>query len=126
MNSTGNETQFCFRKHDNIGAADAIDDMQYLADCFVDTGELDVLLDCEEPKRIVVGRTGAGKTALLTQVGKGGGEVINLSPHELSLNYIANNTVIQFFENAGLNLSPFTGCYGDTFSLWSYLRRNIQ
>lgn len=109
MNSMGNETQFCFRKHDNIGAADAIDDTQYLADCFVDTGELDVLLDCEEPKRIVVGRTGAGKTALLTQVGKGGGEVISLSPHELSLNYIANNTVIQFFENAGLNLSPFYG-----------------
>lgn len=109
MSSTENETQFCFRKHDNIGAADAIDDTQFLADCFVDTGELGVLLDCNEPKRIVVGRTGAGKTALLTKVGTEGGEVINLSPHELSINYIANNTVIQFFENAGLNLSPFYG-----------------
>lgn len=109
MSSAENETQFCFRKHDNIGAADAIDDTQFLADCFVDTGELDVLLNCDEPKRIVVGRTGAGKTALLTRIGTKGGEVINLSPHELSLNYIANNTVIQFFENAGLNLSPFYG-----------------
>lgn len=33
--------------------------------------------------------------------------MVKLSPHALSLNYIANNNVIQFFETAGVNLTPF-------------------
>ena len=32
---------------------------------------------------------------------------IKLSPHDLSLNFIATNKVIAFFEEAGVNLSPF-------------------
>jgi hypothetical protein len=105
--NNNHESEFTFRKNDDIGAAGAEDDTQFLSECFIDTGEIGTLLDCQNPRRVVVGRTGAGKTALLTEVANLCGEVISLSPHSLSINYIANNTVIRFFEDAGVNLSPF-------------------
>ncbi len=100
-------TQFVFRKHDNVGSAAAEQDSQFLDECFVDTGDGKVLLDIKNPKRIIVGRTGAGKTALLYHLKNSGAHVIQLSPHNLSLNFIATNKVISFFEEAGVNLSPF-------------------
>jgi len=100
------DEEFVFRKHDTIGAAAAEDD-SYLLECFVDIGDLRVLRDCSEAKRIVVGRTGAGKSALLAKIVADQEHVVQLSPHTLSLNYIANNEIIRFFEEAGVNLSPF-------------------
>lgn len=98
---------FIFRKHDNIGAAAAEEDDQFLENCFVDTGDVNLIADCASPKRIVVGRTGSGKSALIRELGRRHRNVIFLSPHDLALNFIANNNVISFFEAAGVNLSPF-------------------
>ncbi|WP_322067781.1 hypothetical protein [Burkholderia cenocepacia] len=44
----------------SVGAMDAESDERFLRDCFLDTGDLDSLEDCQDPKRIVVGRVGAG------------------------------------------------------------------
>ena len=99
------ENHFVFKKHDDIGAAAAEDDSLFLADCFVDTGDLEHLKDCNDPKRIIVGRTGAGKSALLRKLESDCPNVIKLSPHSLSLNYVANNKLIVFFEESGVNLS---------------------
>ena len=107
--------QFVFRKHDNVGAAAAEHDSQFLDACFVDTGDVKFLLDRKNPKRIIVGRTGAGKTALLYRITNSTSHVIQLSPHDLSLNFIATNKVIAFFEEAGVNLAPFYGL------LWKHL-----
>ncbi|MCX7144200.1 MAG: hypothetical protein NT123_24820 [Proteobacteria bacterium] len=104
--SSGNGT-FVFRKHDSVGSASAEDDQQFLADCFIDTGDLSFLLDCECPKRIVIGRTGAGKSALLNALSRTDRHVVQLSPHDLSLNFIATNKVLAFYEEAGVNLSAF-------------------
>lgn len=96
-----------FRRHDIIGCAAAEEDDAFLNTCFVDTGDLQSILEFSDPKRIVVGRTGAGKTALLTKAANSNYEVIEISPHGLSLNYIANNSVINFFETSGLNLAAY-------------------
>jgi hypothetical protein len=98
---------FVFRKHDSIGSAAAEEDVQFLEECFVDTGDLEQLIDCKNPRRIIVGRTGAGKSALLVKLRQRSRHVIELSPHSLALNFIANNNVISFFEAAGVNLSVF-------------------
>lgn len=102
-----NDDKFVFHRHDEIGAAAAEDDSLFLSDCFVDTGDLASLKECRNPKRIIVGRTGAGKSALLSELEKECSNVIKLSPHSLSLNYVANNHLISFFEEAGVNLSIF-------------------
>jgi len=97
---------FKFRRQDNIGAADADDD-GYLQECFVDTGDLETLLDCCNPKSIVVGRTGAGKTALLKVVENRTQRCIIIPPESLSLSYISNSTILKFVEHLGVNLDIF-------------------
>lgn len=99
--------QFKFRKHDNIGAADAEADRAFLEACFIDTGDLKELRDCTSPKRIVVGRTGAGKTALLSQLKAVSDRVIEIHPESLSFGYVANSNVLTFFAQAGVNLDLF-------------------
>lgn len=96
-----------FRRTWKIGAPDAESDQKFLDSCFVDTGALEELTDCEEPRRIVVGRTGIGKTALLKQVEKVEENVIILDPEVLSLNHIANSNVIKFLEEIEVHLDLF-------------------
>ncbi|MEA5448018.1 hypothetical protein VB780_05515 [Leptolyngbya sp. CCNP1308] len=99
--------QFVFRGNQTIGAAAAEQDGQYLSDCFIDTGILSILLDCEDHRCILVGRTGAGKSALVSQLNVDNEHVIPILPDSLSLSYISNSNVINFFTEAGVNLSLF-------------------
>jgi hypothetical protein len=104
MNGT---TQFKFTKTDTVGAADAIDDAAYLQSCFVDTGLVGVLASCSDTRRIVVGRTGAGKTALLQRVADSPGQVITIEPDNLALSYISNSTILRFLAGLGVKLDIF-------------------
>ena len=99
--------KFVFRKNQTIGAANAELDGHYLTQCFVDTGDLLVLRDCDDPRRILVGRTGAGKTALLTRLAELEDHVIQIHPDSLSLTYIANSNILRFFSEAGVHLDIF-------------------
>jgi len=98
--------KFTFRKHASIGAAAAEEDAKFLAECFVDTGDLETLFDCSDRRRIVLGRTGAGKSALLGQL-SGKADVIAINPETLSFNYLANSTVLQFFLGLGVKMDLF-------------------
>jgi hypothetical protein len=57
--------KYVFRRNSSVGAMDAESDEQFLRDCFLDTGDLESLIDSDNPKRIVVGRVGAGKALYL-------------------------------------------------------------
>lgn len=106
MNNS-NGVNFRFRRNDSIGTADAESDDKYISDCFVETGDLDALLDFSSPKRIIVGRTGSGKLALVRKLKEVEENVIELPPQNLSLAYIANSDILKFFEAAGVNLDLF-------------------
>lgn len=98
---------FLILKTDNIGYPAAEEDHSFLQSCFVDSGDLAVLRDTRTPKRIVVGRTGSGKTALLMKFEETQEHVIWLNPESLSLTYLANHTLFGFFESLGINLDLF-------------------
>ncbi|SDX58865.1 hypothetical protein SAMN04515617_10528 [Collimonas sp. OK242] len=93
MSDQNSGIPFRFRRNDTVGTADAESDDNYLSDCFVETGDLEVLRDCGNPKRIIVGRTGAGKSALIRKLKEVEEHVIELPPQNLSLGYIANSDI---------------------------------
>lgn len=98
---------FVFKKNMSIGEVDAENDQKFLGDCFIDTGDYDALHDVENPHSIIIGRTGAGKSALLEQIEDKSERVIRLEPEVLSLRYISNSSVLSFFEDLGVNLDVF-------------------
>src|SRR3989339_2279946 len=99
--------KYIFRKIDTLGASSAEDDSLYLSECFVDIGFLNILRDCSDPRSIIVGRTGVGKTALIKQLNNGEEHVAEISPDDLALTYISNSTILKFLINIGVNLDIF-------------------
>jgi len=101
------QEKFRFKKLDSIGAADAEEDARFLRDCFVDTGDLEALRDMESARRIVIGRTGSGKSALLLRLADAQERVIAVRPESLALAYISNSTILQFMAELGVKLDIF-------------------
>lgn len=95
------------RKHLTLGSIAAENDLQYLTSCFVDTGDYETLVDTEDDRSIILGRTGAGKSALLEMVKSREENVIEIEPEELALNYISHSNVINLLEECGVTLDPF-------------------
>lgn len=100
---------FRFRRNARIGEAAAEMDGEFLFQSFHDIGDYAVLKDTKTPARIVIGRTGSGKTALLRMLKREEDHVIEIDPEHLSLNFISNNDVIKFFEHLGVKLDLFYG-----------------
>ena len=99
--------KFIFRRNQIIGAASAESDSNYLNICFVNTGDIDIIKDCTDPRNILVGRTGSGKSALIIRLAEDEEHVIQISPESLSLSYIANSNIISFFTEAGVKMDIF-------------------
>lgn len=106
---TDKEISFKFKRNADIGTADAETDDKFLFDCFVDTGDLEVLRDSKNPRRIILGRTGAGKSALIRLLKEKEEHVIEIKPADLSLNYIANSNILMYLNEVGVKLDPFFG-----------------
>jgi hypothetical protein len=102
-----NRSQFKFRRHDNVGNEGAEEDKEYLRECFVDTGDLAVLRDTASTRRIVVGRTGAGKTALLLHLADVEDHVSWIEPDQLALQFLTNSTILRYLEQLGVSLDLF-------------------
>jgi hypothetical protein len=109
-------SSFRFKPTDTIGAAAAEDDQDFLTDCFVGTDALPLISDMQNSRLLVLGRTGAGKSALLTALELGQRErVIRISPEQLALTYVANSTVLNFFGTLGSTWTRSSNFYGGMY-----------
>ena len=99
--------KFVFRSNQIIGAAAAEMDDHFLSLCFINTGDIDIIRNLDDPRFILIGRTGAGKSALIRKLPDYEDHIIKLHPESLSLTYISNSNVLRFFSEAGVKLDIF-------------------
>lgn len=97
------------RPNTKIGQLDAENDASFLTECFIDNGLVDTLCDSMQSEAIILGRTGAGKTATLMHINeivdKDNSKLIDLE--DIFLNYLDNSNVIKFLRESGVNLEIF-------------------
>lgn len=105
METTATRT-FKFRKGIHFGNIDAEND-NFLKTCFLDMGDIELLMETSEPKRIVLGRTGTGKTALIEEIRRRSSNVIRIDPEALSLQYLSNSTMLEYLRSIGIHLELF-------------------
>jgi hypothetical protein len=98
--------QIVFRRTDTLGTAAAENDA-LLEKCFIDAGYLERLADTSPSSpRIVLGRTGSGKSALLLEFERRH-YAIRLAPEMLALNHISQSNIISVLASLGVKLEPF-------------------
>src|SRR5665213_2747397 len=91
------QSKIIFQKRDNIGVNDAEDDTKFLIKCFVDNGDFGLMSDYSNPKCLLLGRTGIGKTALISKLKTDKGDrVIIINPEALAMQHITNSTIIRY------------------------------
>lgn len=95
------------RRGMSIGAMAAEDDLRFLSECFIETGQAAQLIDIDSSRCIALGRTGSGKSALLIHIEQSERNYANVDPEDLSLRYISNSDILRFFEEIDINLDVF-------------------
>lgn len=97
--------EFALRHDWSIGSLTAEEDDRFLQSCFVDGGFVQRLAQPANTASIVLGRTGAGKTAILNEVyERNKAHARRIDPEEFSIRYISNSNVIRLFEQLGVQL----------------------
>lgn len=95
-----------FRKNIDIGSLDAESD-HLLLKAFVEKHELEVLEDINNVKSIIIGRTGAGKSALIKYIENNEDHVVRIDPESLSLRHLSNSDIINYFKKIDVKLDLF-------------------
>lgn len=90
-----------------IGELDAEADSKLLDSCFIDNGYLDQLIDVKNPKSIILGRTGSGKSALIYKLEQSIPKCKRLDPHDISIKFLEHSDIINFFESLDIKLDLF-------------------
>lgn len=101
------ENEIRIKKGLKIGELDAESDQKYLDDVFIDNGTISTLIDVEEHASIIVGRTGAGKSALIYKISKSVANPIQIDPTNISIRFLENSNIIQFLNELGIKLDLF-------------------
>lgn len=101
------KSNFSFKTHDIIGFADAVEDREWLYDCFIDTGSLGILRNVSDARCAVVGRTGVGKSALLNKLAEHEDRTTSLDPESLALTYLSSHTSLSFYSDVGVKMDLF-------------------
>lgn len=90
-----------------IGFADASEDREFLDNCYVENNVVSTATSMDDPGCIVLGRTGAGKSAALYKLETTQDNCITINPSDLALSYVSNSTIIGFFHKLGVDLDLF-------------------
>ncbi len=96
-----------FKSNSNIGDISAEQDKEFLDKCFIKTNDYEDIINFNNKKMIILGRTGVGKTAILQELKKTTDIYISINPEEFSLEYINSIDFILRLKSLGVNLDIF-------------------
>jgi Cdc6-like AAA superfamily ATPase len=105
--STSKQNRPILRSGMTIGSASAESDDAFLFEAFLDTGALESVLNFNDKKFLVLGRTGSGKTALIRKVLNDRPNVIKIDPERLSINHIENSNIVSWLIDHEFNIDIF-------------------
>ena len=78
-----------------------------MVECFVETDAYNEVVELENPRTVLLGRTGAGKSAIIEYIKAKQEHVYDFDVGEMAFNYIANNSYIIALEQQGVDLGVF-------------------
>ena len=90
-----------------IGRISAEADEEFLFECFVDSPALAELKLNDSPKMLLLGSTGAGKTAVIRKIQQESDSANLIQLDEMALGYLGNSDVINFLIGLDVNLDLF-------------------
>jgi hypothetical protein len=90
-----------------IGGISAEADEEFLFECFIDSPELAELKLIGSPKMLLLGSTGAGKTAIIKKIQQESDNANLIQLDEIAIGYLANSDVINFLIGLDVNLDIF-------------------
>lgn len=100
------ENAYKFKRNIDIGALNAEDD-KLLMKAFVDKQDLSLLKANDDPKCILLGRTGSGKSALIRYLEETEQQIARINPESMSLRHLSNSDIINYFSNLNVKLDLF-------------------
>ncbi|HIF9136537.1 TPA: P-loop ATPase, Sll1717 family [Photobacterium damselae] len=95
------------KNHLKVGDLDAETDTSLLETCFIDKGYVNQLMDVNDPLSIVLGRTGAGKSALIYKISQLAEKSKQIDPNDISIRFLEYSDIIQFLDALDVNLDLF-------------------
>jgi hypothetical protein len=100
------EKKFKFTKYQEIGSPDAETD-RLLDDAFIEKDAFAAIVDMNNQRSILIGRTGSGKSAIIKHIEKTQERVVRLQPEAMSLRFLSNSTLLDYFRSLDVNLNFF-------------------
>lgn len=95
------------RKGLKLGELAAEADEELLGRCFVNNGIFSRIEDVSDPGAILIGRTGAGKSALVLHVGNTKEHSITIDPADVSIRFLEHSNIIEFLSELNVKLDIF-------------------
>jgi hypothetical protein len=117
--------KFKFNSFLEIGSPDAETDV-LLQKAFIEKDALRALLDMSNQRSILIGRTGSGKSAILKHIELTQEKVCRIEPEAMSLRFLSNSTMLDYFRQIEVNLSFFYKILWKHVFIIELLRLNLS
>lgn len=98
--------KFKIKKNQLVGSPDAETD-EFVLEAFVSLDNIHEIIDVQNQKSILLGRTGSGKSAIIKYLKKHCENVREIAPEAMSLRFLSNSTILRYFDSIGVNLNLF-------------------
>lgn len=98
--------RFQFKPGFSIGAIAAEQDT-LLAECFVTSSSYESIIDIDDPRCGIIGRSGTGKTAIFYELKRNAQQVIEINPESLAFQFLGSSDMISALRESNITLDYF-------------------